>query len=88
MKKQQAIPHDAQAEQCVLGGLMCYGDLIDEWNELTGEHFFTPANATILAAIKAIRAEAGQPDLISVTQHLSSQGKLENVGGAGALAEI
>jgi replicative DNA helicase len=67
---------------------MCYGDLIDEWNELTGEHFFTPANATILETIKSIRAEAGQPDLISVTQHLSSQGKLENVGGAGALAEI
>jgi replicative DNA helicase len=88
MKKQQAIPHDTQAEQCVLGGLMCYGDLIDEWNELTGEHFFTPANATILDTIKSIRAEAGQPDLISVTQHLSSQGKLENVGGAGALAEI
>ena len=88
MKKHQAIPHDTQAEQCVLGGLMCYGDLIDEWNELTPEHFFTPANATILDTIKAIRAEAGQPDLISVTQHLSSQGKLENVGGAGALAEI
>jgi replicative DNA helicase len=88
MKKQHAIPHDAQAEQCVLGGLMCYGDLIDEWNELTGEHFFTPANATILDTIKSIRAEAGQPDLISVTQHLSSLGKLENVGGAGALAEI
>jgi replicative DNA helicase len=88
MRKHQAIPHDTQAEQCVLGGLMCYGDLIDEWNELTGEHFFTPANATILDTIKSIRAEAGQPDLISVTQHLSSQGKLENVGGAGALAEI
>jgi replicative DNA helicase len=88
MKKQHAMPHDTQAEQCVLGGLMCYGDLIDEWNELNAEHFFTPANATILAAIKAIRAEGGQPDLISVTQHLSSQDRLENVGGAGALAEI
>jgi replicative DNA helicase len=88
MKKQQAMPHDTAAEQCVLGGLMCYGELIDEWNELSAEHFFTPANATILAAIKAIRADGGQPDLISVTQHLSSQEKLENVGGAGALAEI
>jgi replicative DNA helicase len=62
--------------------------LIDEWNELGDEHFFTPAHATILHAIKAIRADGGQPDLISVTQHLSSQEKLENVGGAGALAEI
>jgi replicative DNA helicase len=88
MKKQQAMPHDTAAEQCVLGGLMCYGELIDEWNELTAEHFFTPANATILAAIKAIRADGGQPDLISVTQHLSAGEKLEGVGGAGALAEI
>ena len=57
MKKQHAMPHDTQAEQCVLGGLMCYGELIDEWNELTAEHFFTPANATVLSAIKAIRAD-------------------------------
>jgi replicative DNA helicase len=88
MKKQHAMPHDTAAEQCVLGGLMCYSELIDEWNELTAEHFFTPANATILAAIKAIRAEGGQPDLISVTQHLSAAEKLEGVGGAGALTEI
>ncbi len=88
MKKQHAMPHDTQAEQCVLGGLMCYGDLIDEWNELGAEHFFTPAHVTILDAIKAIRAEGGQPDLISVTQHLAAADNLEGVGGAGALSDI
>jgi len=88
MKKQHAMPHDTQAEQCVLGGLMCYGDLIDEWNELGAEHFFTPAHVTILDAIKVVRAEGGQPDLISVTQHLAAADKLEGVGGAGALSDI
>jgi replicative DNA helicase len=88
MKKQQAMPHDTAAEQCVLGGLMCYGELIDEWNELSAEHFFTPAHAAILDTIKTIRADGGQPDLISVTQHLSAAGKLENVGGSGSLTEI
>ena len=88
MKKQNAIPHDTTAESYVIGSLMLHSDLIDEWDELNAEYFFLPAHQSILAAIVAIRAGGGSPDLLTVTQRLGELGQLENVGGPGGLTEM
>ena len=88
MKKQSAIPHDANAESYVLGSLMLHSDLIDEWDELNAEYFFLPAHQTVLAAIVAIRAGGGSPDLLTVTQRLGEMGQLEQIGGPGVLTEM
>lgn len=88
MKKQSATPHDTTAESYVIGSLMLHSDLIDEWDELNAEYFFLPAHQTILAAIVAVRAAGGSPDLLTVTQRLGERGELEQIGGAGALTEM
>lgn len=88
MKKQSAIPHDTNAESYVLGALMLHPNLIDECDELNAEYFFLPAHQSILAAIVAIRASGGSPDLLTVTQRLNERGELEAVGGPGALTEM
>lgn len=88
MKKQSAIPHDANAESYVLGSLMLHSDLIDEWDELNAEYFFLPAHQSILVAIVAIRASGGSPDLLTVTQRLGEMGQLEHIGGPGVLTEM
>ena len=88
MKKQSAIPHDTTAESYVIGSLMLHPDLIDEWDELNAEYFFLPAHQTTLAAIVAIRASGGSPDLLTVTQRLGERGELDQVGGPGVLTEM
>ena len=88
MKKQSAIPHDATAESYVIGTLMLHPTLIDECGELTAEYFFLPAHQTVLAAIVAIRASGGSPDLLTVTQRLTERGEIEQVGGPGVLTEM
>lgn len=88
MKKLSAIPHDETAESYVLGSLMLHPDLIDECDELNAEYFFLPAHQAVLAAIVAIRASGGSPDLLTVTQRLGELGQLEQVGGPGALSEM
>jgi len=88
MKKQSVIPHDTGAESYILGSLMLHSDLIDECDELNAEYFFLPAHQTILAAIVAIRASGGSPDLLTVTQRLTQRGELEAVGGPGVLTEM
>jgi replicative DNA helicase len=88
MKKLPAIPHDTTAESYVLGSLMLHSDIIDAYDELSAEYFFLPAHQTILAAIVAIRASGGSPDLLTVTQRLGELGELERVGGPGVLTEM
>jgi replicative DNA helicase len=88
MKKLSSIPHDTTAESYVLGSLMLHADIIDEWDELSAEYFFLPAHQSILAAITAIRAGGGMPDLLTVTQRLDERGELEQVGGPGVLTEM
>jgi replicative DNA helicase len=82
------MPHDTTAESYVLGSLMLHSDVIDEWDELSGEYFFLPAHQTILSAIIAIRASGGSPDLLTVTQRLNERGEMESVGGPGVLTEM
>ena len=88
MKKQNAIPHDTTAESYVIGSLMLHSDLIDEWDELNAEYFYLPAHQTILAAIVAVRAGGGSPDLLTVTQRLGEHGELDQVGGPSTLTEM
>jgi replicative DNA helicase len=82
------MPHDLTTESYVLGSLMLHSDVIDEWDELSGEYFFLPAHQTILSAIIAIRASGGSPDLLTVTQRLNERGEMESVGGPGVLTEM
>jgi len=88
VKNKNVIPHDTNAESYVLGSLMLHSDLIDECDELNAEYFFLPAHQTILAAIVAIRASGGSPDLLTVTQHLTQRGEIEEIGGPGVLTEM
>jgi len=86
--KRQITPNAPEVEASVLGALMSEPNLIDEVAGLRDELFFTPANATIFATIRDIRAAGGVPNVIAVTQVLTASGRLDFVGGSGAVTEM
>ena len=88
MKKQHHIPNAPEVEAAVIGSLMSEPNLIDEVAGLRDELFFTPANALVFATIRDIRAAGGVPNVIAVTQVIASNGRMDFVGGPGALTDL
>jgi replicative DNA helicase len=83
-----APPHSLEAEQSVLGAILLsdrtlYALVIDEG--LQAEDFYRERHATIYESILQLYAENEPIDVLTVTEHLRSAGKLEEVGGPPAV---
>lgn len=82
MRKAKLPPHSTDAEQGVVGGLLisrhAWPDVADV---LRADDFYREDHRLIFETVAAL-AEAGKPhDLIVVTEHLRSAGRLDAVGG-------
>lgn len=76
-------PQAVELEQAVLGALMLDQNALNNAIEvLRIESFYKPEHQTIFNAIKTLFERSEQVDLLTVTQQLSKEGKLEEVGGA------
>lgn len=82
-------PHSIEAEQSVLGGLMLDNDRWDTVSErVTHADFYSHPHRTIFAQMQTL-LEQGKPiDLITLSESLEQEGKLDDVGGFAYLAEL
>jgi len=82
-------PHNIEAEQSVLGGILIDNEVLPGVLEiLAGDEFYRAAHRTIFAAIISLFARNEPCDLITLTDHLRNQKKLEEIGGASYLASL
>lgn len=82
-------PHDIDAEQCVLGGMLlssdAIGDVVEALAPLGGQAFYRPQHEVIYEAILDLYAQGEAVDPITVTHKLTKDGDLARVGGAAYL---
>ena len=86
-----APPHSLEAEQSVLGGILLsdrsmYGLVIEEG--LKAEDFYRDRHRLIYESMLALYRESEPIDVLTVSEHLRSTGKLEQAGGKGAIDEL
>src|SRR3954454_3083527 len=86
-----APPHSLEAEQSVLGAILLsdrtlYALVIDEG--LQPEDFYRERHAAIYESILELYGENEPVDVLTVTEHLRSAGKLEDAGGAAAVDDL
>ncbi len=82
-------PNNIEAEQSVIGGILLDNDVLPSVLEiLRGDEFYRAAHRTIFAAVIALFERNEPCDLITLTNLLKSQKKLEEVGGASYLASL
>jgi replicative DNA helicase len=82
-------PHSLEAEQTVLGALLMDPDAVIKVSDLlTPEDFYEPTYRIIYAAIAALYQSHQPVDIITVTNKLSDEKKIQNVGGSAFLAEL
>jgi replicative DNA helicase len=84
-----ANPHNLEAEQAVLGGLLLEPeqyDLIE--GRLFREDFFVAAHGTVFAAMQALKKKGRGIDPVLLRNELRDGGGLEAVGGAEGLVSL
>lgn len=82
-------PQDLDAESAVLGSILLHQEAADEVAQiLKGEHFYRKSNGIIYDVLIKLRNEGKPLDQIILKGELQNQGLLEEVGGAGYVAEL
>jgi replicative DNA helicase len=82
-------PHNIEAEQSILGGILLDNDVLPGVLEiLNGEEFYRAGHRTAFAAVIALFEKNEPCDLVTLTNLLKSQNKLEEAGGVSYLASL
>ena len=82
-------PHSIESESSVLGGLLLDNNAWDRVGDLlTDSDFYRYEHRLIYAAICALVNATKPADVITVFEHLQSQGKAEEIGGLSYLNSL
>ncbi len=82
-------PHSLEAEQTVLGALMVDPDAIIKVSDLLQpEDFYDPTYRLVYAAIHELYQSHQPIDIVTVSNKLADNKKLQDVGGSACLAEL
>jgi replicative DNA helicase len=82
-------PHNAEAEQAVLGAVLLDPDSVPAiLKYLRAEDFYVNANRDIFAAVISLYEKGQKADLITLTDELKSLGSLDHAGGPAYVAGL
>ncbi len=82
-------PHSMEAEQGVIGGLLIDNDAWDRISDkIIDNDFYRPEHRIIFRAISSLAARNEPFDVITVSEFLAKEGKLENAGNLPYLTEL
>ncbi len=85
----RVIPHNIEAEQSALGGMLLSQEAIaDVLEVVTGADFYAPKHELIFNAIIYLFGRGEPTDVIAVTDYLNKQGNLLKAGGADYLHSL
>ncbi|MCP4576982.1 MAG: replicative DNA helicase [Deltaproteobacteria bacterium] len=82
-------PHNLEAEQAVLGGVLLNNDAMNQLMDiLSPDDFYRQANATIFEGMTLLYNESEPIDVITLSEALTRKSQLEMVGGIDYLAVL
>ncbi|MDF1499328.1 MAG: replicative DNA helicase [Anaerolineales bacterium] len=83
------LPHDRQAEEAVLGAIMVNPEVYyDVAHFLTAEDFFLHRNRWVWEAFAALHDQRLPVDILTVSEELERQSRLDEVGGPAYLTSL
>ncbi len=82
-------PHDAEAEQAVLGAILIDKDAIISVSQLIdADHFYDDRHKEIYDAMNTLYEERKPIDLLTLTDYLKKKKKYDKVGGSAYLSSL
>lgn len=87
--KNKILPHNIEAEQSILGGILLDKELINKVSEIiTPEDFYLESHKRIYEGIIEVCDRNEPLDLITLTDFFLKKGMLDKVGGASYLSAL
>jgi replicative DNA helicase len=88
-RSKQELPHDRQAEEAVLGAIMVNPEVYyDVAHFLTADDFFLHRNRWVWEAFAALQDQRLPVDILTVSEELERQDRLDEVGGPAYLTSL
>lgn len=82
-------PQSLESEQAVIGGLLLSGESITRVVDLLEpEHFYRKTHQVIYAAILDLFEKNEPIDIVTISQYLKDEGKLDSVGGRQYITDL
>src|ERR671913_631543 len=86
---ERSLPHSAEAERAILGGIVIDNGLISQAIELLKpEDFYVPSNRRIFTAMIALFEKGGEINPILIGEELKKENALESVGGITFISNL
>jgi replicative DNA helicase len=83
------LPHDPESERAVLGAvLLDPGAMLHIIEKLAVDHFYLESHRIVYQACLDLHEKGEAADLLTVRNHLTEQGRLEQVGGVSYLSSL
>ena len=83
------LPHDPEAERAVLGAvLLDPGAMLHIIEKLRVDHFYLESHRIVYQSCLDLHEKGDAADLVTVRNHLTEQGRLEQVGGVSYLSSL
>jgi replicative DNA helicase len=87
--RHQEVPYDRQAEEAVLGSVLVNPDVFyDVAHFLKAEDFFLHRHRWIWEAFTGLHEQRLPIDILTVSEELERQGRLEEIGGPAYLTAL
>ena len=89
MSINKVYPHSAEAEMAVLGSMLISKESIDTVSEiLRAEYFYLDNHKKLFDTIFRLNEKRKSVDIITVSEELRKDGKLEEIGGQAYLSDL
>ncbi|MEW6201236.1 MAG: replicative DNA helicase [bacterium] len=83
LKHDKSLPHNAEAEQAILGAIIIDGKQLSEVIDIIKpEHFYQEGHSLIYETILEVTSKGETVDMVILVEQLDAKGYLERVGGA------
>ena len=83
------LPHNLDAEKALLGCILLDADVqTDVLDDLQADDFYQDSHREILLGMKAVHAQGKAVDIVTLTDRLAGDGKLNKAGGVQAVTEL
>jgi replicative DNA helicase len=86
---ERSLPHNLEAERCVLGAILIHNDAFNQAAELLdSDDFFRDAHRRVFDKMVDLNERGEAIDLVTLKDELGRSGDLESVGGAAYIAGL
>lgn len=82
------LPHSADAEASILGGVLLRNDALGLLDTLEVEDFYDHKHKVVFQAIRNLEAGGKPIDVVTLENEIAKGGKIEAIGGVGFLGEL